>query len=123
MRTGVISFDGKKHVLCFSVRVIKACAERYGSMEGIYDALSCEDEVKNLDEALWLLEQMMRVGDKYAKEHGMANEPPMTVDDMLDLCDIGDFIGMKNSIVSTIVNGRSTSVEADSPNAEATRGN
>ena len=73
MRTGAISFDGKKHILCFSVRVIKACAERYGSMEGIYEALSCENEVKNLDEALWLLEQMMKAGDKYAKEHGFQN--------------------------------------------------
>lgn len=122
MRTGVISFDGKKHILCFSVRVIKSCAERYGSMDGIYEALSCEDELKSLDEALWLLEQMMKAGDKYAKEHGIANEPPMTVDDMLDCCDITDFIGMKYSIVSTITNGKTTSVEADSPNAEATPG-
>lgn len=123
MRTGVIGFDGKKHVLCFSVRVIKSCCERYGSMDGVYEALSSDDEVKNLDEALWLLEQMMKAGDKYAKEHGIENEPPMTVDDMLDFCDVTDFIGMKYSIVSTITNGRTTNVEADSPNAEATQGN
>lgn len=122
MRTGTVSFDGKKHVLCFSVRVVKSCMERYGAMSGIYEALSTDDEVKTLDEALWILEQMMKAGAKYADEHGLENEPPMTAEDMLDRCDFNDFMNIRASIVSTINNGKKTRVEADSPNAEATRG-
>lgn len=123
MRTGTVSFDGKKHVLCFSVRVVKSCMERYGTMSGIYEALSTEDENKTLDEALWILEQMMKAGAKYAAEHGLENEPPMTVEDMLDQCDLNDFVNIRASIVSTINNGKKTRVEADSPNVKATRGN
>ena len=123
MRTGTVSFNGKKHVLCFSVRVVKSCMERYGAMSGIYEALSTDDETKTLDEALWILEQMMKAGSKYAEEHGLENEPPMTVEDMLDQCDLNDFLNIRAAIISTINNGKETRVKADSPNAEATQGN
>lgn len=117
MRTGYISIDGQRHTLCFSVRVIRLCAERYGAVSGLFEALSGEDEVKALDESLWILSEMMKAGDKYCKEHGLENAAPLSVDALMDTCDIGDFYNIKASIVVTVNNGKKTRVEADSPNA------
>lgn len=115
MRTGTISINGKKHILCFSLRVMRQCAERYGSVSGLYDALSDADEKKSLDEAVWVLSAMMRAGDKYAKENDVGNEKAMTVEELYDACDISDFFQIRTSIVGTINNGRKTTVEVETP--------
>lgn len=123
MRIGTIGIDGKNHILCFSVRVVRHCTERYGSMSGLYEALSTENDLQALDEALWLLTEMMQAGDKYAKMHGMDNAPCMTAEELEDACDISDFVQMKAAIMLTINNGKKTNIEAESsPNAEATQG-
>ena len=124
MRVGTVGIDGKKHMLCFSVRVVRACTERYGSMSGLYDALSSDDSVRALDESLWVLSEMMSAGDKYAKQRELKNEQPLTLDELYDCCDVSDFVNIRSAIVVTISNGRKTNVEAESsPNAEATPGN
>ena len=123
MRIGTIGIDGKRHLLCFSVRVVRHCTERYGSINGLYSALSAEDELQALDEALWLLAEMMQAGDKYARMHGMDNAPCMSAEELEDACDISDFVQMRAAIMLTINNGRKTKVEVESsPNAEATQG-
>lgn len=123
MRTGIIGINGKKHILCFSVRVVRHCTERYGSMSGLYDALSSEDELYALDESLWLLSEMMKAGEKYAQTHGLETAPSMTPDELEDACDVSDFRQITASIILTINNGKKTNVEVEnSPNAEATQG-
>lgn len=123
MRTGAISINGKKHALCFSLRVVRSCVERYGSASGLYDALSSDDELKALNESMWVLAEMMKAGDRYAKANGEDNPAPLSFDDLYDLCDIGDFVNLRASIIQTVNNGRSTNVEVESsPNAEATQG-
>ena len=122
MRSGTISIDGKRHVLCFSVRVVRNCAERYGSVNGLNEALSSEDQVKALDESLWILAEMMKAGSKYAAEHGLENAAPMSMDDLYDSCGFEDLTGIRASIMLTINNGKKINVEAEaSPNAEATQ--
>lgn len=122
MRSGTISINGKRHVLCFSVRVVRNCAERYGELNGLYAALSSENHVQALDESLWILAEMMKAGAKYAAEHGLENAEPMSVDDLYDSCGFDDLAGIRSSIMLTINNGKRTNVEAEaSPNAEATR--
>lgn len=122
MRTGAISIDGKKRTLCFSLRVVRACVERYGSASGLYDALSSKDELNALNESLWVLSEMLAAGDKYAKSNGMENPSPLSFDELYDLCDVNDFANLRASIISTVNNGRTTNVEVDSPNAKATPG-
>lgn len=122
MRTGTITIDGKFHLLCFSVRVVRSCTERYGSMRGLYEALSVQNEVQRLDETVWTLAEMMRAGDRYARVHQLDNEPPLSEDALFDCCDFDDLANMRAAIVATINNGRQTHVEADYPNAAATQG-
>lgn len=121
MRTASIEIGGKAHLLCFSARVVRAVTERYGGMEHIDEALSTEEPVKALDEAVWLLAAMMDGGARYAKMSGLETPPPLTADELLDVLDIGDFAALREKIAETVTNGTTRHVEADpGKNAETT---
>lgn len=121
MRTASIEICGKEHLLCFSARVVRACTEKYGEVENIDSALSDDDHVKALDEAVWLLATMMDGGARYARLNEIPNAPALTADELLDVLDIGDFAKMRDKIAETITNGKETHVEAEPPkNAETT---
>lgn len=121
MRTASIEIGGKAHLLCFSARVVRAVTERYGGMENIDEALSTENPVKALDEAVWLLATMMDGGARYARQNEITTAPALTADELLDVLDIGDFAKMRAKIAETITKGKETHVEADpGKNAETT---
>ena len=103
MRTAKLTVNGKEYLLCFSVRVLRAVSERYGDVTHIPEALDQEDTVRAMDEAFWILSAMM--------------------EQLYDLCDISDFMGLKNKIAETITAGRAVTVEAEAPkNAGTARG-
>lgn len=121
MRTASIEIGGKAHLLCFSARVVRAVTERYGGMERIDTALSADDPLKALDEAVWLLSTMMDGGARYAKLNGLETAPPLTADELLDVMDLSDFGQLRTKITEAVVSGRETHVEADpGKNAETT---
>lgn len=121
MRTASIEIGGKAHLLCFSARVVRAVTERYGGVELIDTALSADDPLKALDEAVWLLSTMMDGGARYAKLNGLETAPPLTADELLDVMDLSDFGQLRTKITEAVVSGRETHVEADpGKNAETT---
>lgn len=121
MRTASIEIGGKAHLLCFSARVVRAVTERYGGVERIDTALSADDPLKALDEAVWLLATMMDGGARYAKMNGLETAPPLTADELLDVMDLNDFGQLRTKITEAVVSGRETHVEADpGKNAETT---
>lgn len=121
MRTASIEIGGKAHLLCFSARVVRAVTERYGGVERIDTALSADDPLKALDEAVWLLSTMMDGGARYAKLNGLETAPPLTADELLDVMDLSDFGQLRTKITEAVVFGRETHVEADpGKNAETT---
>lgn len=121
MRTASIEIGGKAHLLCFSARVVRAVTERYGGVERIDTALSADDPLKALDEAVWLLLTMMDGGARYAKLNGLETAPPLTADELLDVMDLSDFGQLRTKITEAVVSGRETHVEADpGKNAETT---
>ncbi|MFR2334515.1 MAG: hypothetical protein ACLS63_16795 [Flavonifractor plautii] len=123
MRTAKLTVNGKEYLLCFSVRVLRAVSERYGDVTHIPEALDQEDTVRAMDEAFWILSAMMEAGSRYAAHEGMENPAPLTVDQLYDLCDISDCMGLKNKIAETITAGRAVTVEAEAPkNAGTARG-
>ena len=91
MRVARIEIDGQEHLLCFSLRVLRAVCERYGGIEYLDAATSSEDQAHNLSEAVWQMATMMDAGDRYARERGLYNPSPLTEDQLLDLCTIYDF--------------------------------
>lgn len=114
MRTGHITINGEKHLLCFSLYVVRECTERYGSVEGFYEALSSDDTVKALEEAVWGLSTMMEAGAKYAEFNKQKNPRPLSTDELFAVCDVSDFAAIRASIADTVLNGQKTSVEAES---------
>lgn len=113
MRTTTIELGGSTYPLCFSVRVLRACTERYGTFSGVYKALASEDEVERLDEVLWVLSEMMRAGAKYAELNGLEGPAPLNVETLMDLCDLSDFVRFRGAITETITAGSKAHVETE----------
>lgn len=121
MRTARITIDGAEHLLCFSARVVRACTERYGEMGGMDEALTSGSPVQAMDEAVWMIATMMDAGARYAKLNGLDNPPPLTAEELLDVCDLRDFTQLTSKITETITNGKTPTVEAEpAKNAKAT---
>jgi hypothetical protein len=111
---------GEERVLCYSLRVSKAVAEKFGA-GGIRDALQDGDTEKTLDAVIWLLVKLMKAGKRYADKNGQPCPEPPDEDDMLDdysLDDLADLYGVAND---TMAAGAQQEVEAESKNAEATQ--
>lgn len=122
MRTTSVTLGGKEYLLCFSVRVSKACSERYGSVANIATALSAKEEAKVLDETIWLFSMMADAGHRYAKNNGMDTPPTLSQDDILDNFDMPDFSLLVAKVKEAIASGSATNIETQSEgNAEATR--
>lgn len=121
MRTATINIGGKDRLLCFSARVVRSCTERYGGVEHIGEHLSGQDVRKNLDEAVWLLGQMLDAGARYSKMSGLDNPDAPSVEELYDLLGMDDFADLRGKISETISNGGTASVKAVAPkNAGAT---
>ena len=112
MRTAEIDIDGKSYLLCFSGRVIRNVSERFGGVQEMYTALGDYDQVKSLDAAVWVLSQMIQAGDRYAGLNGLDNPGSLTFDQLYDLFDIQDFVGLYGKIKETITSGGARTVAA-----------
>ncbi len=124
MRTAEIEINGKKHLLCFNLWALIECTERYGSLTGINDALKAENEIKAINETLWMLHTLMLCGEMYAVEMGMEVEKPLSIDSMKKLCSAASIVQLKTKVLAAINAGMSTHIEVDnSKNAETTQVN
>lgn len=124
MRTAKIKINGAEYLLCFSTRVMRDCAERYGGIEKINEALSDGDTVKMMDECFWILAQMMAAGAKYAAVEGLPCPEPLGYEGLYDLCSVDDMLDMKAHIMRTISEGCHRDIEVEpeqGKNAQATR--
>lgn len=124
MRTARIAINGTEYLLCFSARVMRACAERYGSVEHIGKALTEGTEAQMMDESFWLLSEMMEAGARYARMEDLNAPPPLSCDDLYDVCSIEDLTEMQTRIFETVANGNERRIETESEegkNAQTTR--
>ncbi len=113
MKTGKIEIGGKEYLLCFSTRVMRACSERYGGIGNIDKALLEGTEARMMDESFWLLAAMMDAGARYARLEGIETPPPLSYDDLYDLCGVDDLLGMKTKIFETVANGNEREIETE----------
>lgn len=123
MRTAEITLNGVKYPMCFSLRVVRACNERYGGIENIESALRDGGAGKTMDEAIWLLHALIDGGVRHARASGEDAPDAPELDEMLDICGVSDFAGLKDRIMETMTAGSApaVAVEAESKNAEAAR--
>lgn len=124
MRTGKIEINGKEYLLCFSTRVMRDCSERYGGIENMNKALLEGTEAQMMDESIWLLAAMMDAGARYAKLNSIETPPPLSYDDLYDLCGVDDLMGMKTKIFETVASGSEREIDTEpenEKNGETTR--
>ena len=122
MKTTSIESNGKRYLLCFSLRVIRSCTERYKSIEEIGSAIDSEDKLQNVYESVWIIAEMMKAGARYAKLNGLDAPEALSEDVLLDVFDVRDAALLVEKIQETILAGKAAEVEAEYPkNAEATR--
>lgn len=119
MRTGKITVNNKDYLLCFSAKVILACSDRYGNVDGIWAALTSGTEAEVLKETFWLLSEMMDAGNAYAKLTGIDNPKPPTEGELLVLVDLADFANLKAKIFETVSNGNERTVETETDSTDA----
>lgn len=121
MRTSSAVLFGKPRLLCFSTGVMLSCADRFGSVQGLFDAMSDNDDRAHLEAMLWIAEQMMAAGERYANRFGLEPCETITAEEMLDVCGIDDIPALKSAILATVVADTDRTQEAEPPkNAEAT---
>lgn len=122
MKTTSIEINGKRYLLCFSLRVIRSCTERYKSIEEIGSAIDSEDKLQNVYESVWIIAEMMKAGARYAKLNGLDAPEALSEDDLLDVFDVRDAALLVEKIQETILAGKAAEIEAEYPkNAEAMR--
>ena len=111
---------GADRVLCYSLRVTKGVAERFGGSGGMREQLTADDPAKTMDAAIWLLTALLQAGKRYADNNGIQCPPAPSEDDMLDNYDINDLMEIQKAINDAMAAGSQQDVEAEAPkNGEA----
>lgn len=121
MRTATITLAGEERLLCFSTRVQLAVSSKFGSLEALFDRMrDQEDQEKAFNASLWMLEQLMDAGYRYAQHEGMEAAEPLTADEILDLCGPVELLELGSKVQETMVAGTGREVEVKPPkNAKA----
>ncbi len=113
MRNRTITLAGKEYSLRFSLRVVKACTERYGSLDGVFQAIQGKgSEMGVVDECLWLLAAMLDAGWRYDRASGENPPEPPDMDMLLDVLDLSE---ARAALVTAIAGDSVRTVEADPP--------
>lgn len=114
-----ITIKGKEYPAMYSLRAAIRTAEKYGSVESIFES---EGEAQNLQQRIWLLHEMMVAGKLYAeKDEGRETPEVPSYDDLLDSIDFVDAGELAVTLLSVITNSQTQQVEVKpSKNSEAT---
>lgn len=114
MKCRVVELCGQQYPLRFSLRVVRDCTERYGSIENIFNAMQVQEGQEGgqiVDEILWLLGAMLDAGYRYARLNGESTPAPPDADTLLDVLDIQD---AQRTLMDAMVGDSVRTVEAES---------
>ncbi len=113
MKMTTISICGHEYPLRFSLRVVKACEERYGSLDQMFNVMQMrktDGGIDIVDEFLWLLQSMMDSGARCARYCGEQVEDPPDKEILLDVLDITTLQG---KLFAAISGDNARTVEAE----------
>lgn len=122
MRQGKITLHGRDYPLCFSTQVVCDVADKYGDMEGMYQALNDDNLSASLRATMWILAEMSKAGERYARLLGEDPPPALTEQELFDSFGVDDLMILSRAILDVITDGARRDVEAEPPkNGEATQ--
>lgn len=140
MTARTVTVCGRSYPLRFSLRVIKRCCERYGSMEGLFAVFNGDGQQKSpeggqqesqesgqqssmaelVDALVWMLAALLDAGYRYARANGEAAEEPPDEETLLDVLTLAE---IQRVVLGTISGDSQRTVEAESPDEETGRKN
>lgn len=123
MKRVTIPIRGREMPMCFSLRVMKACGDRFGGLDGLDAALTGDgDPIQALCGCTWLLAQMLDAGYRYDKENGVEAVKPPDEDALLDTFGLDDLAELRGSLMTAMTASSKRTVEAEpGKNAETTQ--
>lgn len=123
MKRVEIPIRGTSYPMCFSLRVVKACGDKFGGLDGLDTALTGGgDALDALSNCIWLLGQMLDAGWRYDRANGGDPAQPPDEEELLDTFGLDDLTELKSSLMVAMTASNERSVEAEpGKNAEAAR--
>lgn len=123
MKTAKLELNGKSYTMCFSLRVTRDLAARFGGMEGMQNAVTSKNTAEALDAVIWMLAAMSKAGSLYDKRCGIETEEPLSEDDLYDGTDPGDLQNLRAKMFETITAGQTADIKVEAEkNAETSPG-
>ena len=110
-----VNLCGTEYPLRFSLRVVKECEKKYGSLEKMFDVVQMKVNEEGgglgvVDDCLWLLSAMLDAGARYARFNGTpCSDTPPDTEALLDVLDIPD---MQKALFTAISGDNARTVEA-----------
>lgn len=127
MKTSKITLNGREYPLCFSTWAIKQLCAKFGSMQGMSEAMKAgaADTAGTLDSTMYILQVLIDAGVRYAAISD--GTPPVTAPSMDELevvCGMDDLPQVQRAIADVIRADSETTVNvAPEKNTEAATAN
>lgn len=114
MKRVEIPIRGTAYPMCFSLRVVKACGEKFGGLDGLDTALTGGgDALEALNNCIWLLSQMLDAGARYDRANGTEAAAPPDEDALLDTFGLDDLADLRGSLAVAMTASNERTVEAE----------
>lgn len=111
MRTSVFEENGRKHLTVLSFQAIDEISKKYKNIERVHTLLDKGNMLEQFRVAAEVLVILMKCGDEYAKEFGIENNQPLTVEQIFKCCSPDDLVSMTNAIAETFSNSMKREIE------------
>lgn len=114
MQTTKAKINGNEYLMCFSTRVTIECYKRYGGIEkALQRAFPANGKEADMETVFWLMHEMLKAGEAYAKLNGMDNPPVMSYDEFIDGIGLDDYPGLLSSAASAAVAGTKRNIQTE----------
>ena len=114
MQTTKATIGDKEYLMCFSTRVTIECYKRYGGIEkALQRAFPAKGKEADMETVFWLMHEMLKAGEAYAKLNGIDNPTVMPYDDFIDSIGIDDYPSLLISASTAAVAGTKRNVQTE----------
>lgn len=105
MKTSKITLNGREYPLCFSTWAIKQLCEKFGSIQGMSDAMKAgaADTAGTLDSTMYILQVLIDAGVRYvAISDGTPPVAAPSMDELEVVCGMDDLPRVQQAIADVI---------------------